>query len=90
MKCWAWIKKWFRRLFIENTPLQGYVAHIPIGAFIVVAYERGDPLIAILVCSLFVIFEIAQQYNVGDQCHQDLAGVILGIVLTKVGYWIWG
>lgn len=74
---------------MENTPLQGYVAHIPHGAVTVVLCQEVHPVIAVLFGVGFIAFELTQQRNVKDKAHQDLAGWLLGMVLAGIGYWIY-
>ena len=79
-----------RKLFIENTPLQGYVAHTPHGAFTVYAAVYIHWVVALLFGVGFIIFEWWQHKAKGDLPHQDIAGWLLGIVIAGLVYWILG
>ena len=75
-----------RKLFIDCTPLQGYVAHTPHGAFTVVAAVYIHWTIALLFGVGFIIFELVQQDNQGDEAQQDIAGWLLGMFITGIVY----
>lgn len=93
MSCWEKIKqfcrKWYRKLFVENTPLQGYVAHQPHGWATIFLYKEFGPLAGVLFGAGFIIFEKWQRRAMKDKPHQDLAGWLLGMVEAGVGYWIY-
>lgn len=72
---------WYRKLFTEDTPLQGYAAHIPHGAFTVFAATHVHWTIALLFGTGFIIFEIYQEADVGDKAHDDIAGWLLGMAI---------
>jgi cytochrome b561 len=85
---WQALYKVIRKLFIEHSPLQGYVAHIPHGVFTVLAAIYIHWLIALLFGAGFIIFELQQGKDYGDKPSDDLAGWLLGMVLAGVAYMV--
>lgn len=90
VKCWEWIKKWYRKLFVENTPLQGYVAHQPHGWITIFLFIVVHPLAGVLWGVGFIVFEHWQRKAHKDKPYQDLAGWLLGMAEAGIGYWIYG
>lgn len=80
------IRRIIYKLFIECSPLQGYVAHIPHGLFTVAAALYIHWTIALLFGGGFIVFEIVQQDNKGDEAQQDIAGWLLGMLIAGVVY----
>lgn len=74
------------KLFQEHSAFQGYVAHLPHGAFTVVAAVYIHWTIALLFGVGFIVFELVQQDNKGDEAQQDLAGWLLGMVIAGLVY----
>ena len=81
------IKRWFRRLIIENTALQGYFAHLPHGAFTAFAAIYLHWAIALIFTLGFVCFEVQQDWHLRDQGHNDIAGFLLGLVLASIAFY---
>ena len=77
-----------KKLFIDCSSLQGYVAHTPHGAFTVFAAVYIHWTIALLFGFGFIVFEIVQQGNEGDKAHQDLAGWLAGMFIGGLAYCI--
>ncbi len=75
-----------RKLFIENTSLQGYCSHVPHGVFNVFAAVYIHWTIALLFGVGFIIFEWWQHKAKGDLPHQDIAGWLLGLVIGGIIY----
>lgn len=80
------IKYIIHRLFIDCSPLQGYTAHLGHGIFTVVAAVYIHWTIALLFGIGFIVFELVQQDNKGDEAQQDLAGWLLGMVIGGLVY----
>ena len=78
------IKKWLRCAFVENTPLQGYLCHIPHGLFVVLSAIFISWAIALAFTIGFIVFEVNQDWHLRDQAHNDLAGFLVGIVIGSV------
>ena len=78
------------QLFFAHSALQGYVAHLPHGAFTVIAAVYIHWSIAVLFGVGFIIFELVQQYNFKDKACIDIAGWLLGMALTGTVYYLWG
>ncbi len=78
------------KLFQEHAALQGYVAHLGHGVFTVVAAVYIHWTIALLFGGGFIVFELVQQDNKGDEAQQDLAGWLLGMSIAGLVYWFWG
>lgn len=75
------LKMVVRKLFIECTPLQGHVAHIPHGLFTVFAAVYVHWVVALLFGFGFIAYEVNQDWHLRDGAHYDLAGWLLGMVL---------
>lgn len=84
-----WLIRLFRKLFIEHTPLQGYVAHIPHGLFVVLSAVQIHWVVAATFTIGFICFEVNQDWHLRDQAHNDLAGFLLGIVIGTLTLLLW-
>ncbi len=82
------MKSIIKKLFIDCSPLQGYVAHLGHGFFTIVAAVYIHWTIALLFGGGFIVFELVQQDNKGDEAQQDLAGWLLGMVIGGLVYCI--
>ncbi len=80
------MKNIIKRLFIEHSALQGYVAHLGHGIANVFLAVYVHWTIALLFGFGFIIFELNQEWHLRDQAHQDIAGWLLGIVLGSIVY----
>lgn len=80
------MKSLIKRLFIDCSPLQGYVAHLGHGVFTVVAAVYIHWTIALLFGVGFIIFEWLQHKAKGDNPHEDIAGWLLGMVIAGIIY----
>lgn len=80
------IIKWYRKLFVECTPLQGYVAHIPHGVINVFMATHVCWVIAVLFGVGYMFFQDGHERNNLDPAHYDLAGWLLGLVIGSAGY----
>lgn len=82
------MKNIIHKLFIDCSPLQGYVAHLPHGVFTVIAAVYIHWAIALLFGIGFIVFELVQQDNKGDEAQQDIAGFLLGMIIFGMIYCI--
>ena len=80
------IKKLIRELFVENSTLQGYVAHSPIGATTVILAKEVDPEAALIFGGAFIVYEIMHEWRLKDRSWNDLAGFMVGIVIAGFIY----
>lgn len=75
------MRKWFYKLFIECSPLQGYVAHLPHGIINVFLATHVDWTIALLFGGGYILFQLNQEKAGFPPAHYDLAGWLLGLCI---------
>lgn len=78
-----WLKRWYHKLFIEDTPLQGYVAHIPHGVITVMLVDIHW-ILSLLFGGGFIIFQLNQEHDGYPSAHYDLAGWLFGLAIAGV------
>jgi len=78
------MKKLFRKLFLEHSPLQGYVAHFPHGVFTTLSIVYLHWGIGLAFGFGFVVMELMHEWRLKDASHNDIAGFLVGIVVSAI------
>jgi len=75
-----------RKLFIEQSTLQGLVAHTPHGIVTVFLAIEVHWVIALLFGIGFIVYEVMHEWRLRDNSWNDLAGWLLGMAICGIIY----
>lgn len=86
------LKRIIYKLFIEQSTLQGVVAHLPHGLFTVFAAVEVHWVLALLFGIGFMFYEFLHEWRLKDKSYDDMAGwligVVIGSIIYRIIYWI--